>query len=356
MKKIYTPFLFLISCVSAFAQSADSSEKPPGLTISGYVDVYYKYNFNENLTDNKTSFTNSHNSFELGMASIKLEHSYKKASFVADLGFGKRAEEFSYNDANTRFAIKQLNLGYQITSKFKLSMGSFATHIGYEVVDPYLNRNYSMSYMFTNGPFFNTGVKADFTLGEWNIMLGVFNPTDFKTAIIDGKLTNHKYIGAQLGYAPAKIPFKAYLNYLEGKDTSNIQNHQIDLVLTYQLSSKFGLGYNGTVSAYSASGMSSKSWGGSALYLNYDCSSAFGLTLRTDYFSDKKDLKVYAGTPYVNGGSVLAFTLSGNYKVGQLTIVPEIRLDNASEPIFNKSNGSPVKSTGNLLLAAYYKF
>ncbi len=47
---------------------------------------------------------------ELGMASVRLDHSIGKVSVVADLGFGKRAEDFSYNDANTMLAIKQAYL------------------------------------------------------------------------------------------------------------------------------------------------------------------------------------------------------------------------------------------------------
>ncbi|MGE5106309.1 MAG: outer membrane beta-barrel protein, partial [Sphingobacteriales bacterium] len=98
-------------------------EKKPTLVISGYGDVYWKYDFNKTAANNKTSFTNSQNSFELGMASIKLEHSTGKVGIVADLGFGKRADEFSYNEvaeasggsANSKFLIKQLYLSYSVS-------------------------------------------------------------------------------------------------------------------------------------------------------------------------------------------------------------------------------------------------
>src|SRR5690349_19187608 len=106
---------FALSCFAA-AYSQDSAtvaaEEPSKPVISGYVDVYYRYNFanaknvgDGGATNNLTSFTNSQNSFELGMASVRLDHTFGKVSVVADLGFGKRAEEFSYNDANTMFAI-----------------------------------------------------------------------------------------------------------------------------------------------------------------------------------------------------------------------------------------------------------
>ncbi len=99
------------------------------------------------------------------MASIRADHNFGKVSATIDLGFGTRAEEFAYNDANTRLAIKQLYVVYAPSSAIKFTLGTWATHIGYELVDPYLNRNYSMSYMFTNGPFTHTGLKADISLG-----------------------------------------------------------------------------------------------------------------------------------------------------------------------------------------------
>ena len=67
--------------------------------------------------------------------------------------------------------------------KFKVTAGSFGTHIGYELLDAVDNKNYSMSYAFTNGPFFNTGIKAQYTAGKVSFMAGVSNPTDFKSAL-----------------------------------------------------------------------------------------------------------------------------------------------------------------------------
>jgi len=113
---------------------------------------------------------------------VKLEHKTNKVSMVADLGFGKRAADFSYHDEGIMAAIKQLYISYSPVDWLKLTAGSWATHVGYELVDPYANRNYSMSYMFTNGPFFHTGVKAEVTKGIHGAMIGIANPTDYKTA------------------------------------------------------------------------------------------------------------------------------------------------------------------------------
>ena len=74
-----------------------------------------------------------------GMASVKFEHKGDKVGFVADLGFGTRAQEFAYNDEGITQAIKQLYISYSPAEWIKFTAGTWATHVGYELVDPQLN-------------------------------------------------------------------------------------------------------------------------------------------------------------------------------------------------------------------------
>src|SRR4051812_21608687 len=116
-------FLFTGGAVCAFfaGYSQDSTKATPAFKLSGSADVYYRYNFNnptQSPYNSLTSFTTSQNSFELGMASLKAEHSFGKASLTADLGFGKRAADFSYNDTSGGFSlanVKQLYLVYAVS-------------------------------------------------------------------------------------------------------------------------------------------------------------------------------------------------------------------------------------------------
>lgn len=338
---------------SAFTQD---SVKTSSLTISGSTDIYYKHDFGKSKANNLTSFTASHNSFELGMASVKLDYKASKVQMVADIGVGKRAQEFSYNDEGILASIKQLYISYAPASNLKLTAGSWGTHIGYELVDPNLNRNYSMSYMFTNGPFFHTGVKAEVSFGSSGFMVGVANPTDFKY-VPDGQM-NSKFLLAQYSFTPSDR-FKAYVNYVGGKNVDTTTSDQFDLVLTSKLSDKFSLGYNGTVnrtSVYLGDKIfaATKSWWGSALYVNFDPSSKFGLTLREEYFNDDNQLKVYSSQ--LMGGSVMATTLSANIRTSNLIFIPEVRLDKASEAIFVNADGGARKWAANILVAAIYQF
>lgn len=367
MAKSLACYLFITTALpfAAIAQDSekesmkDSTVKKSTTVFTASADAYYRYDFNNPKDWDYplyTSFTRTHNSFELGMASIKAEHTMGKVGMVADIGFGRRAEEFAYNDANTRLAIKQLYITYAPSAKIKFTLGSWATHIGYEVVDAYLNRNYSMSYMFTNGPFTHTGIKADIVLaGKTNLMVSVSNPIDVRTAPGAPKT----FLG-QLSTATKNDKLKVYLNFAGGRQgTSQISglNYrrsliQGDIVLIYTASPKFSAAYNGTYQQVelkrNGTPDSKSKWFGSAIYLNFDPISYFGLTARVEYINDKDE--------YLGYKNVFAPTLSGNFKIDNLIIIPEFRFDNAKNEVFIKSDGTGAKSLGSFILAAVYKF
>ena len=54
--------------------------------------------------------------------------------------------------------------------------------------------------------------------------------------------------------------------------------------------------------------------------------------------------------------SVTAFTLSGNYKAGSFTLIPELRLDSNSEDVFVDSDMAATGSASQFLLAVVYGF
>lgn len=341
-----------IVCSSLFLTTKAQDSTSGTLKITGSVDGYYRYNFNNAKevpsTNNVTSFTNSHNSFELGMASVKFDYSKGKIGAVADLGFGTRAAEFSYNETGVLAAIKQAYVTYAPSDKVKFTMGKWATHMGYELVDPQLNRNYSMSHLFTFGPFTHTGLKVDFSLGGgFGLMAGISNATDSISAPF-----GHKNFIAQVSKTSEHV--NAYLNYVGGK-IGDITVNQIGLTVLGTVSSQFGIGLDGAYKTVDPSVGSNMSWWGAALYLNYDPTDKFGITLRGEHFSDKDNI-----TGYLSGSPVTAGTLSFNIKpVPGIMIIPEFRLDAAKDAIYYKKSdliAPSQKSTGSFILAAVVSF
>ncbi|MDQ6470970.1 outer membrane beta-barrel protein [Flavobacterium sp. LHD-80] len=357
MKKVLHILAAMLTSSFAFAQDDTETPVSPATTWGGSADAYYKYDFSKQM-NGLTSFTNSQNSFELGMASIEAGHTFGKASVFVDLGFGKRAGEFSYNettdkDITAKFLIKQLFFTYNVTDKFKFVAGSFGTHIGYEVLDAVDNKNYSMSYAFSYGPFFNTGVKAQYTSGKFTAMFGITNPTDFKSAM-DAGSTQKTFIG-QLGYIGETG--SAYLNFTSGSSNpaSDENKTQFDLVASKTISDSFALGFNATYAKTKNDFVSDLDgeWFSLVGYANYSFSPSLLLAYRMEYF-DAKDAAPSLGT--LTGSNVFANTVSLNYKVGKLTIIPELRYDAASEDIFLDSDALPTGGSFYALVATTYSF
>ena len=337
MKKVITILALALTTSVAFAQDTP-------LEISGSGDLYYKYDFSGNnniTTPTGTSFASDQNSVSLGMIDILLKKKTGKTSFVGEVSFGPRGAGQSILDAGDNgqsFHIQNLYAAYAATDKLTLTAGYMGTFVGYEVISPLANFHYSTSYLFTNGPFQNAGVKANYAISsKVGLMVGLFNDGWNKyQADADLGLNN---IGAQLSVTPFE-GLTAYVNYLSGSAKGTI----IDLTGTYQVSEKFKLGFN--AADYSDVG-DDTGYTGFALYPSYAVSSNFGLGLRAENFKFKE-----------NSGdtSVTALTFSANLKSGGLTFIPEFRMDSGKDKIFDDSDGLPTKSASQVSLAVVYGF
>jgi hypothetical protein len=336
-KLIVSTFVIVLTTNCIHAQSDTTKPDAPvkTTTFTTYIDGYYRADFAGLKSNNKTSFTNSNNQLKLGMASFKIDKTIGNFAGTADLGVGMRAEENSYHDKGIGTVVKQAYISYAPYSIVKFTIGKWATHIGYELLDAYSNRNYSMSYGFSNGPFFHTGVRADISLGGKSaMMVGVAEPTDYTSAKVEAKM-----IIAQFSTGTIDNKFKAFLNYQGGKGKT-----QFDLVLNGVATSNFGINYDGTICNLMGS-----SWSSNALYFNYEPNAKVGFALRSEYFNDSKSA-VGVGT------SIFQNTFSINVHIKKLTIIPELRLDDAADKVFANATGVTSTGAGNFLIAAVYKF
>ena len=164
-KKLLLLSFFAAAAITAHAQDAPKADPP--LVFSGSVDTYYKYDFSgirnsAGSSNIPTSFATDQNSVSIGMIDLGLKKKVGKAAFVGELSFGPRGEGQSIPNAGSNgqsFHIQNLYVSYDLTDKFTVTGGYMATFVGYEVISPTGNFNYSTSYLFTSGPFQNARFK-----------------------------------------------------------------------------------------------------------------------------------------------------------------------------------------------------
>ncbi len=329
--------LILLVRLTIFAQDEDS----PGLTISGSVDTYYKYDFS-GKSQIGTSFAAAQNSIGIGMIDLAFSQTWGKASFVGEIAFGPRA------DASAPGAIQNLFISYAFNDVISITGGFMGTYIGYEVISPAANFNYSTSYLFSNGPFQNGGVKVDFAFSEKvGLMIGVFNNFDSYTNDDNGM-----DIGAQLYLMPVE-GWDLYLNFVTSDDSGT----EVDITTTYQANDKLFIGLNAAKRTRGNLFIEDEGEGvnftGIATYINYSISDPVAVGLRYEYFHDNNG--EILGTE-MESSNVNAITISGNIHAGPITLIPEYRIDIASMDIFSTNNGNPSSNASQILLAAVYAF
>ena len=403
MKSLTLRSLFILVLITAyqlgFAQDAapapateEKKEEEKKFSFGGSVDSYFHSSFGVKNTVTgfqpnapTTSFANL-KGFGLGMINLIASYQGEKAGFVADVVIGPRGSDAVFNSggyanlagAGSGHLVNQLYTYYKFSDGFTLNLGQFNTFVGYEVISPTINVNYSTSYLFSNGPFNHTGLRADFSFGEGFVAkAAIMNPTD----ILEFNPTNTYTYGAQIG--KTSDGGGIWLNFLYGDQNGKLTEEdnqigdesggalfQVDLTGGYTLSDAFYLGFNASYQTIGegevfddtdgiiGDGADATSFLGFALYPKLTLSESFALGLRGEYFSVKKNhlLASPIATDAEGDGSVIAVTLSGNYKVGGFTFIPEVRVDKMSEDFFVNKDGDAKDLMPTLTMAAVYKF
>ena len=337
MKKVFLSLL----CLAGLVVNAQEEEK--SFTLSGSVDTYYRGNISGGSFDTApgSSFANQPG-FALGMINLIAGYEGEKVGFVADMVYGPRGADAVFGSqqsidgqtvSGNSTIVNQLYAYWNVSDKVTLTMGNFNTFLGYEVISPTANINYSTSYLFSYGPFSHTGIKADFDLGgDVSLMLAVMNPTD----ATEFNPTGEYAFGAQLGISGQYINVLADPNFFE-----------VDFTGGFDISDSFFFGIN---AAYNSGNDGAAGFYGAAIYPQYATSDNFTIGLRSEYFKEDGAFGAI-GTPGVDG-SVIATTLTGNYKIGALTLIPELRLDTtSSDATFGGDD-----SLSSFVLAAVYSF
>lgn len=317
--------------------------KDPPLILFGSVDTYWKDDFSGHANI-PTSFASDQNSVSIGMLDLGVKKKVGKAAFVGELSFGPRSDQ---SIPTSGYHIQNLYVSYDVTDKFNLSAGYMSTFVGYEVISPTGNFNYSTSYLFTNGPFQNAGFKATYAFSDKvSLMAGIFNNywntySSFRN-VGQGQTASGDVstFGVQLMVAPVK-GWTAYLNVASGSYSGT----EFDLTTAYQITDAFKLGLNAAKFSAPNNG---GGFSGVALYPQLAVSKVVSFGLRGEYFAYRN-----------GGGNVTGITVSSNIKAGAITLIPELRFDGKSSAFpytFVNSSGLPTSNAGQFLVAAVYAF
>lgn len=155
--------LVLLFLVSSTIFSQTSEIKKNNLTLSGYFDLYYCFDFNEPLAGARENFLYNHNKHnKVNVNLVYLKSNYSLSKFRANLALMHGTYAMA-NLAAEPAIIKNLfeaNIGFKIGKRTWLDAGIFPSHIGFESAVGKDCWNLTRSILAENSPYYESGIKV----------------------------------------------------------------------------------------------------------------------------------------------------------------------------------------------------
>jgi hypothetical protein len=192
-------------------------------TLSGYVETFYQYNFNNpgNGISNYRGFDNRHNTLTLSNA--VLDAGFRAKDILGRLALQVGHTPASLYQQETRLPgsdgagetddklwrhLQRASIGWQATKSMLFEAGLFLTNIGVESLAVKDNWNWSRTNAFVRLPNYQTGVKATFHASDrLDLSGGVFNGwntvvdnNDEKSFLLQGQYKVKEQLSASLAY------------------------------------------------------------------------------------------------------------------------------------------------------------
>lgn len=357
-----------ILALGVMAQPAQAvSLGDSGIDISGFVDVYYSYNFHDpaepaggpDFEQALRAFDTEANEFSLSLAELVVQKAPAPVGFRIDFDYGPTTDIVHFFEPSGTEIFKNVQQAYvtyvaPVGKGLTIDFGKFVTHMGFEVIESKDNWNYSRGLLFTWAiPFYHTGLRIGYPVadGVTVTLLGVngWNNVDENN---DGKT-----VGAQV--IVTAIPKVTFIqNAIWGSEAApNSQRHVYDTVVILNATDKLSLGANFDIgmddnSLGTAVTPGDSSFYGVAGYGRLALTDASAIAVRGEWFKDTD------GFMTLTNQSVAEVTVTGEVKLGgSLLTRLEYRRDWSNKNVFFDGTGAATRSAQDTItLGAVYIF
>jgi Putative beta-barrel porin-2, OmpL-like. bbp2 len=332
------------------AASPSPAPDPPKVDVTGFVDFYYGYNFNQ-VDPGLRTFDLQHNTFTLSLAEIafaKTVTADSKVGFRVDLDFGQTADLVAAFEpaSDGKEIYKHIQQGYVSVlagDKLQLDAGKFVTPHGAEVIESQDNWNYTRSILFGYAiPFYHVGVRA---------ALPVNDKVSLSGYLVNGWNNGSELNGAKtFGFGATLKPTSKVTwvgtfmagEEVEDGDTRSLFDTTLTLALTPKLTvmANYDYGKEGDVK-----------WWGIAGYAKLQATDAWALVARYEYLDDTEGGFMTFGT------KAQSLTLTSDHLIaGALKARVEYRTDFTDTEFFTDVDGDPKDSQTSVTVGLVYTF
>ena len=344
---MYFKFISLLSiilfCTITAAAQKDTSAFP--IKVSGYIEMYYAYDFSKPADHNRPAFIYSYNrSNEVNLNLGFIKASYNTDNIRANLALmtGTYANANLASEPGLLRMIYEANIGIKLhrSKNIWLDAGVFESHLGAESAAGQKCWNLTRSIAADNSPYFETGVKITYTSdnSKW-LLSGLFLNGWQRIQRTNGN--NSPAVGHQLTFTPSKsftINSSSFIGN-DKPDTAKQMRYFHNLYSRFNIHKKLGLvvGFDIGLEQQFPKSSNYNMWYTPYLLLQYSCSEKFHVGLRGEYYSDKNQVIIHTNTP--NGFQTAGYSINADYNIhSQVLWRIEARTFNSRDEIFLLNN------------------
>lgn len=278
--------------------------KPSALSLSGYAEVYYAYDFNKPMDNNRPGFIYSHNrnnEFNLNLGFVKATYNTENVRANLAIAAGTYMNANYAAEPGVLKNIYEANAGIKLSKKKNLWLdaGIFSSHIGFESAISKDCWTLTRSMAADNSPYYEAGAKLTYTTGnnKWLFTVLALNGWQRIKRADGNSLMSW---GTQIHFKPNSTTTLNYSTFIgtDKPDSARLIRYYHNLYAIFNLSSKLGVtaGFDlGTEQkAKGSSGMNT--WYTPVLILKYAIDDKWAMAARGEYYEDKEGVIIATGT------------------------------------------------------------
>lgn len=281
--------LFVSFYFNGISFSQEDSIKVSPLNITGYIDVYYSYNFNNPASKEMSGFIfshNRHNEFNINNAVVLLNYSTPKIRARVGLHTGTFIQANYAQDPIVLRFIHEANAGVRVNNDLWIDAGVFASHIGVESAISIDNWTLTRSLAAENSPYYETGVRA------------IFKPNDswsFTGLVLNGwqnirDYNSNKAFGTQIQFKPTQNILFNSSTFIgnENPDSLKAMRYFHDFYSIIQLSKSISVSGTFDLGVQEKFGGHKYNWWmAMVLITRFQFNESFATAIRGEWFNDR---------------------------------------------------------------------
>jgi len=290
----------------------------PQIKISGFLDIFYAYDFNNPETSNRQSFLynhNRHNEFNLNLGYLKIGVTHPKYRANLALQAGTYVNDNYAAEPGLLKNIFEANIGLSLNKKNNiwLDAGIFASHIGFESAISMDNWTLTRSLLAENSPYYLSGAKLTYKPdSQWEFAALACNGWQHIQKISNNSLPS---FGTQIKYTPSDKVTLNWSTFLgtDFPDDLRKMRYFNNFYGQFQINKYLGLiaGFDLGSQQQKANEPPFDQWFSPVIIIKYTMTDKWAGAVRAEYYQDKTGIIVPTNTE--NGFNTSGLSLNLDY-------------------------------------------